>query len=132
MSTSSCVNGTVAHFALVTSFLTTTVNNYASEGFNCFNGTNNNNDIIDVLGSTKNATTFKSLPRVYEAVKESFASEDLFYLFQNPPASAKPFVRWWWNGDCIELDELERELDVMQAAGIGGEAKRDAPVETNV
>jgi hypothetical protein len=48
------------------------------------------------------------------------ASEDLFKLFQNPPASAKPFVRWWWNGSCIELDELERELDVMQAAGIGG------------
>ncbi|WP_372772706.1 glycosyl hydrolase [Mangrovibacterium sp.] len=52
--------------------------------------------------------------------KAIMGGEDLFNLFQNPPASAKPFVRWWWNGDCIEPDELERELDVMQAAGIGG------------
>ena len=29
-------------------------------------------------------------------------------------------MRWWWNGDCIEVDELERELDIMKAAGIGG------------
>lgn len=47
-------------------------------------------------------------------------SEDLFDLFNNPPSDARPFVRWWWNGDCIEIDELQRELDVMKAAGIGG------------
>ena len=52
--------------------------------------------------------------------EDSAPSEELFALFQNPPEEAKPFVRWWWNGDCIEVDELERELDVMKAAGIGG------------
>jgi len=40
-------------------------------------------------------------------------------LFRDPPPEARPFVRWWWNGDCIEIDELEKELDVMKAAFIG-------------
>ncbi len=46
--------------------------------------------------------------------------ENLYTLFNNPPADAKPFVRWWWNGNCIEPEELERELEVMKNAGIGG------------
>ena len=29
-------------------------------------------------------------------------------------------VRWWWNGDRVEANELLRELDVLKAAGIGG------------
>ncbi|MEN8228771.1 MAG: glycosyl hydrolase [Bacteroidota bacterium] len=48
------------------------------------------------------------------------SSDDLYALFKNPPSEARPFVRWWWNGNCIEEDELQRELDVMKAAGIGG------------
>ncbi|MDR1814483.1 MAG: hypothetical protein LBR18_06505, partial [Tannerella sp.] len=50
------------------------------------------------------------------------ASEDdsLYELFRNPPATAKPFVRWWWNGDKLSAKEIVRELDVMKAAGIGG------------
>jgi len=35
---------------------------------------------------------------------------------QNP----KPFVRWWWNGDRIEADEIKRELRLLHDAGIGG------------
>jgi len=46
--------------------------------------------------------------------------DELYANFVNPPAEARPFVRWWWNGDCIEVDELKRELDIMKAAGIGG------------
>jgi hypothetical protein len=41
-------------------------------------------------------------------------------MFQNPPATAKPFVRWWWNGNKLAAGEILRELDVLQAAGIGG------------
>ncbi len=52
--------------------------------------------------------------------KISETSDDLYALFENPPTEARPFVRWWWNGDCIEVDELQRELDLMKAAGIGG------------
>ncbi len=55
-----------------------------------------------------------------DAPPDSASTESLYLLFEDPPAQARPFVRWWWNGDCIEPDELERELDVMKAAGIGG------------
>lgn len=47
-------------------------------------------------------------------------SDLLFENFVNPPAQARPFVRWWWNGNCVEENEIIRELDVMKAAGIGG------------
>lgn len=35
-------------------------------------------------------------------------------------SSYRPYVRWWWNGDRIESEELVRELHVMKDAGIGG------------
>lgn len=47
-------------------------------------------------------------------------SDKLYNSFVNPSAEARPFVRWWWNGNCVEEDEIKRELDVMKAAGIGG------------
>jgi hypothetical protein len=34
--------------------------------------------------------------------------------------SARPFVRWWWNGDKITSEEILRELDLLKEAGIGG------------
>ncbi len=46
--------------------------------------------------------------------------KDLFELFRNPPADARPMVRWWWNGNAVEAGELKRELKVMKEAGIGG------------
>jgi len=46
---------------------------------------------------------------------------DGFYEgFVNPPAEARPFVRWWWNGDCVNETEIIRELEVLKAAGFGG------------
>ena len=33
---------------------------------------------------------------------------------------ARPFVRWWWNGNCVNAQEIRRELEVMKEAGIGG------------
>jgi len=49
------------------------------------------------------------------------AGEDaLWRLFHDPPMAARPFVRWWWNGDKVVPREILRELDVMKAAGIGG------------
>jgi len=44
----------------------------------------------------------------------------LFEKFQNPAADSRPMVRWWWNGNCVEADEIKRELAVMKKAGIGG------------
>lgn len=46
--------------------------------------------------------------------------EKYFRGFQNPPANARLFVRWWWNGNRLDKNEVLRELDVMKAAGIGG------------
>ena len=40
--------------------------------------------------------------------------------FQNPPAEARPFVRWWWNGNKIKTEELDRELELLHKAGFGG------------
>ena len=45
---------------------------------------------------------------------------ELYNGFQNPPMDARPFVRWWWNGDRLTAEEILRELDVMKDAGIGG------------
>jgi hypothetical protein len=44
----------------------------------------------------------------------------LFEKFQNPAADARPMVRWWWNGNAVNADEIKRELGVMNKAGIGG------------
>jgi len=46
--------------------------------------------------------------------------DDYFKGFQDPPADARLFVRWWWNGNRLAEKEILRELDVMQAAGISG------------
>lgn len=40
--------------------------------------------------------------------------------FMDPPAEARPMIRWWWFGPAVERDELERELTAISAAGFGG------------
>ena len=47
-------------------------------------------------------------------------TEQLYEAFQQPPSAYRPFVRWWWNGDKVEDDELVRELRLLKEAGIGG------------
>src|SRR5690606_18379760 len=46
--------------------------------------------------------------------------EDLYTCFKEPKGLAKPFVRWWWNGLRVVKEEIERELDLLKAAGVGG------------
>ena len=46
--------------------------------------------------------------------------EQLYQEFQQPASEYRPFVRWWWNGDKVESDELVRELRILKEAGIGG------------
>jgi len=48
------------------------------------------------------------------------AQEALYEGFRCPPAEARPFVRWWWNGNHLEASELVRQLDVLHSAGVGG------------
>jgi hypothetical protein len=47
-------------------------------------------------------------------------NDELFRAFAQPPATARPFVRWWWNGNKLAEKEILRELDLLKAAGIGG------------
>ena len=51
---------------------------------------------------------------------ESNNQSTLFKGFESPPAQARPFVRWWWNGNHISADEIKRELNVIHEAGLGG------------
>ena len=46
--------------------------------------------------------------------------EEHYRQFQDPPDYARVFVRWWWNGNRLDAEEIKRELDVMKAAGIAG------------
>jgi hypothetical protein len=46
--------------------------------------------------------------------------DELYKAFKNPANTAKPFVRWWWNGNRIVKEELLRELDMLKGLGIGG------------
>ncbi len=52
--------------------------------------------------------------------QEIHKSDSLFYAFQHPTSEAKPMVRWWWNGNAVDSNEIKRELKVMEKAGIGG------------
>lgn len=44
----------------------------------------------------------------------------LYKTFVNPPAEARPFVRWWWAGGAVDKAGITRELELMAEAGIGG------------
>ena len=38
----------------------------------------------------------------------------------HPDPAARPMMRWWWFGPDLDRDEIDRELDAMAAAGLGG------------
>jgi hypothetical protein len=40
--------------------------------------------------------------------------------FINPPAEARPIMRWWWFGPAVSKPEIKAELETMRLAGIGG------------
>ncbi len=46
--------------------------------------------------------------------------EGLQQSFDRPPDEARIMMRWWWFGPAVAKPELEREMRVMKAAGIGG------------
>jgi hypothetical protein len=48
------------------------------------------------------------------------AAQDLREGFLNPPADARPMMRWWWFGPAVTKPELKKELETMESAGIGG------------
>ncbi len=46
--------------------------------------------------------------------------EQLKQSFLNPPDNCRILMRWWWFGPSVNKAELDRELQVMKDAGIGG------------
>ena len=44
----------------------------------------------------------------------------LFDIFKDPDAEARPFFRWWWNGNNVSKEEISRELKIIKEAGAGG------------
>jgi hypothetical protein len=56
----------------------------------------------------------------YRDVHELSPVGNLYEAFKNPTGQAKPYVRWWWNGNRVVKTELLRELDILKAAGVGG------------
>ena len=52
--------------------------------------------------------------------QDTLTTEQLYQAFQQPTSEYRPFVRWWWNGDKVEADELMREMRLLKEAGIGG------------
>ncbi len=55
-----------------------------------------------------------------EAKSDRLSAKALYEQFRQPDARYRPFVRWWWNGDRVEAEELVRELHLLKEAGIGG------------
>src|SRR6476469_2988353 len=45
---------------------------------------------------------------------------DLRNSFQNPPDDARIMMRWWWFRPGVTKAELEKEVRMMKAGGIGG------------
>ena len=48
------------------------------------------------------------------------SDHDLYGIFKEPDAEARPFFRWWWNGNAVTKDEISRELKIIKEAGAGG------------
>ena len=54
-------------------------------------------------------------------VEKNFTgTSEIYEKFAEPEMQYRPFVRWWWNGDKVEAEELKRELNLLKDAGIGG------------
>jgi hypothetical protein len=54
------------------------------------------------------------------AFLEAGPAADLRKSFQNPPDDSRIMMRWWWFGPGVTKAELEKEMRMMKAGGIGG------------
>ena len=47
-------------------------------------------------------------------------ADDLSSQFASPPASARPWVYWFWNNGNVTKAGITADLEAMKRAGIGG------------
>jgi hypothetical protein len=78
-------------------------------------------DFIKVTGLSATYITAGglSLQGCLENDSPGFANE-LFKAFINPHTAARPFFRWWWNGNNVTKEEISRELEIIKNSGAGG------------
>src|SRR5271169_6155734 len=48
------------------------------------------------------------------------SAADLAANFAHPPASARPWVYWFWNNGNVTSNGITADLEAMQRVGIGG------------
>lgn len=67
------------------------------------------------------ALIFSSLLMIPAGLAQTDASvAELNKAFARPPDDCRIMVRWWWFGPAVTKAEIQRELEQMKAAGIGG------------
>ncbi|MFM1794150.1 MAG: hypothetical protein RL642_535, partial [Bacteroidota bacterium] len=50
----------------------------------------------------------------------SYAQDQVFQNFINPPAAAKPRVWWHWMNGNITKEGIQKDMEWMERSGIGG------------
>ena len=79
------------------------------------------NMLLSLAGLFAAAATLQAAPAAAAKSDTGGANGNAYYQqFRNPDPKYRPFVRWWWNGDKVNADELRRELYLLKDAGIGG------------
>src|SRR5271166_2254909 len=64
---------------------------------------------------------FHSLLQIPATVAQTGANlAQLTASFAHPPDDCRIMMRWWWFGPAVTKPEIQRELEQMKAAGIGG------------
>src|SRR5436190_2601501 len=58
------------------------------------------------------------IPKILAQADPSLAQ--LTESFAHPPDDCRIMMRWWWFGPGVTKHEIQRELEQMKAAGIGG------------
>lgn len=75
--------------------------------------------LIGFLMSAWALLVLSPFARAQSQKSEDFLA-DLRHSFDKPPDDCRIMMRWWWFGPSVTKAELERELALMKAGGIGG------------
>jgi len=54
------------------------------------------------------------------AITQTEGLQGLQRRFEQPPDDSRIMMRWWWYGPSVTTSQLEREMRLMKAGGIGG------------